>query len=309
MFRKFVLFSMVALLSITTVACGDNGGDRANSSTPKAQPVAQPNGSPQIQSSKLADGQYPVQQASYNDVDGEYSLMLLNTPAGASSVYRTTNIPMARLTDEEVTAGQKSFLKLENGQPSLHLASDFQIQYQHNVTETQVNPQSGEKEVVVVRQESSFWTPFAGALAGQVVGNLLFRPQYYVPPMYQPGGTLTGFGGYGPTYNQAVDTYRQRYNQPPAEVRNRTAFRTTGRIRSPQSTPVQSRSRAPQSTKVQSPVRTRPGDRSTGSGYGSSTLRRDPSRSTVRKSRPSSSTRFGTSKGGRRTSSFGSRRR
>jgi len=35
----------------------------------------------------------------------EYSLMLLNTPAGTP--FRTTNLQMARLTDEEIKAGQR----------------------------------------------------------------------------------------------------------------------------------------------------------------------------------------------------------
>lgn len=171
---------------------------------------------------------------------------------------------MARLNNEEVSSGQKSYLKVENGQPSLHLTEDFRIEYIHNVTETQTNPQTGQQEVVVVRQEPSFWTPFAGALAGQALGSLLFRPQYYMPPVYQPGIPLTGFGGYGSSYSQAVQSYRTRYQAPPAEVRNRQAFRTTGQLRSPSY--GQSRSRTP---------RTYNSDRSTGSGYGTSTLRRN----------------------------------
>jgi len=52
------------------------------------------------------DGQYPVQQATFNDADGEYSLILLNTPA--TPTFRTTNLQMARLTDEEIKAGQRA---------------------------------------------------------------------------------------------------------------------------------------------------------------------------------------------------------
>ncbi|PSN78268.1 hypothetical protein C8B47_17725, partial [filamentous cyanobacterium CCP4] len=104
--------------------------------------------------------------------------MLLNTAPG-QSMFRSANLPLARLTDEEISAGKSSELRVENGQPALYLTPDFRIEYVHNVTTTQTDPQTGQEEVVIIRQEPSFWTPFAGALAGQAVGNLLFRPQYY----------------------------------------------------------------------------------------------------------------------------------
>lgn len=116
--------------------------------------------SPAAASTRLSDGQYPVQQVEYNDADGTYNLFLLNTPTGTPPVYRTQNLQMARLTDEEIKAGKDTYLKVENGQPALYLTEGFRIQYVHNVTETQVNPQTGQQETVVVRQENSFWSPF-----------------------------------------------------------------------------------------------------------------------------------------------------
>ncbi|WP_421655836.1 hypothetical protein [Leptothermofonsia sp. ETS-13] len=254
MLRQFLIYSMALVLIGTAVGCGSPviNEPSANQPTQSASPAAYEN--------RLSDGEYPVQQATYNDVNGEYSVVLLNTKPGESSVYRTTNLPMARLTNEEISAGKKSYLKVENGQPALYLTEDFKIEYVHNVTETQTNPQTGQPETVIVRQETSFWTPFAGALVGQALGSLLFRPQYYVPPVYQPGISLTGFGGYGSTYGQAVQRYQTRYNAPPAEVRNRQTFRTTGQLRSPSS--------------IQTRTRTSQGNRSSGSGYGSSNLRR-----------------------------------
>lgn len=264
MFRKLLIVSMALALIWTSTGCGSAPDARSTASTPAATQRATQTAA----QSKLPDGKYPVQQATYNDGDGEYSLMLLNTSAGQSPMFRATNLPMARLTDEEVNAGQKSYLKVENGQPSLHLTEDFKIEYVHNVTETQTNPQTGQREVVVVRQESNFWTPFLGAVAGQAVANAFFRPQYYVPPVYQPGVPLSGWGGYGSSYSQAVDSYRSRYNAPPAEVRNRQTFRSTGQLRSPSyGQPRRT------GTGVQRPTRT---DRSTGSGYGSTDLRRSP---------------------------------
>jgi hypothetical protein len=243
----------------------------------------------------LATGQYPVQQATYNDINGEYNLMLLNTPPGTPSAFRTTDLQMARLTDAEIEAGKKSYLDINDGQAALHLTEDFKIEYVHNVTETQTNPQTGQPETVIVRQQSSFWAPFAGALAGQVVGNLLFRPHYYVPPVYQPGVLLTGYGGYGNTYYQAVERYQTRYQAPPPAVKNSQSFRTTGRLRSPSYNQPTTVRRTPQY-----------GTRSTGSGYGSSKLRRSNKSYPTRTKRPSS---FGSGVRSRRPTSFGSRRR
>lgn len=299
--RKFTLLFLALTLCWTTVACG--GGPKET--IPTARNVNAPAAAP----TRLRDGQYPVQQATYNDVNGEYSLLLLNTPPGTPPTFSTTNLQLARLTDEEIKAGQKSYLKVQNGQPILYLTEDFKIEYIHAVAETQTNPQTGQQETVVVRQErGGFWAPFAGAaagsLAGNVAANLLFRPQYYVPPVYQPGATvLRGFGGYGSTYDQAVNRYQSRYQAPPLAVRNtQSNFRTTGRIRRPSSFGESA---------VRTVPRTNPGNRATGSGFGSSTLR-SSGRSSGSFRSPSSSS-FGSGRssgvGSRRSAGFGSRRR
>src|SRR6478672_94505 len=254
MVRKFLIVFLSLTLCWTTVACG--------SSTPTQTQAQNRNFNTTAAQSRLPEGTYSVQQATYDDANGEYSIMLLNTPPGTPSVYRTTDVQMARLTDEEISAGKKSYLESTNGQAVLHLTEDFKIAYVHNVTETQNNPQTGQPQTVVVRQESSFWTPFAGAIAGQVVGNLLFRPHYYMPPVYQPGVALVGYGGYGTSYSQAVERYQTRYQAPPLAVKNRQTLRTTGRLNSPSRNQPSAVRRTPSS-----------GSRSTGSGFGSSNLR------------------------------------
>ncbi len=282
--RKLFTFSMALLLGVITVSCGGNvtaTADNARNPVVAQAPAA------------LPEGRYPVQQASYNDANGEYTLFLLNTGSGVPPVYRTTELPMARLTDAEISAGEKSYLQVQGGEQALHLTEDFKIEYVHAVTETQPNPQTGQPQTVVVRQESSFWTPFAGALAGQMVGNLLFTPHYYFPPVYQPGTVMQGYGGYGRTYSQAVNRYQERYQTPPPAVRNN--FRTTGQIRNA----PKNRVTAPQS-----------GSRPTGSGFGGSTLKRSnqPSQAKPRNtgfgsSRPQSRPGFGSRRsfgGGRR---------
>ena len=256
MLRKLTILLMSLTLCWTTLACSSPESTQSSSRNPTNTNTS--SSAP----TQLSAGKYPVQQATYNDADGEYTLMLLNTSPGTPSVFRTTDLQMARLTDAEISSGEKSYLNVDNGQAALHLAEDFKIEYVHNVTKTQANPQTGQQETVVVRQQSSFWTPFAGALAGQVVGNLLFRPQYYVPPVYQPGGVMVGYGGYGRTYGQAVDRYQTRYQAPPPAVRNRQTFRTTGRLNSRSNNqPTTVRRTSPNS------------NRSTGSGYSSNKLR------------------------------------
>ncbi|MEP0816634.1 MULTISPECIES: hypothetical protein [Trichocoleus] len=285
MFRRFVILVTAVALCWTTLACGE---------TPSVQSPP-PSVSASTAPTRIPSGQYPVQQATYNDANGEYSLVLLNTQPGVPAVFRTPDLQMARLTEAEVSSKQQNYLKVDGGKASLHVAEDFKIEYVHNVVENQTDPQTGRQETVVVRQQSSFWTPFAGALAGQVVGNLLFTPRYYVPPVYQPGG-LRGFGGYGDTYGQAVNSYQSRYQTPPPAVRNRQTLRTTGRLRTPTSG---------QPSTVRRPSTS--GNRSTGSGYGSSTLRQS-GRSQPRVNRGSGG--FGSSRStGVRRSRSGSRRR
>jgi len=285
MLRKFTVVCLALTLCLTTVACG--GGNQTNSPNSSVSKTATP--------TKLNDGQYQVQQGTYNDANGEYTLFLLNNNPPS---FATEKLQMARLTDEEIKAGKKTYLKVENGQPALYLTEDFKLEYVHNVTETKTNPQTGQKETVIVRQESNFWTPFAaslaGNIAGQAIGSMLFRPQYYVPPVYQPGGVMTGYGGYGSSYDSAVANYRSRYNEPPAAVRNRTTFRTTGNIRN--------------SSSGRATTNNNPTGRASGSGFGGSNLRpSDNSSSTQRNS--GSSFGSGGRSSSRRSSGFGSRRR
>jgi hypothetical protein len=290
MLRKLTILLISLSLCWTTLACGSS-----NSTQTYQNQNRNNNTSPAP--TQLSEGRYPVQQATYNDADGEYTLQLLNTPPGTPSAYRTTDLQMARLTDEEIAKGQKSYLSMDGGKGVLHLTEDFKIEYVHNVTQTQTDPQTGQQETVVVRQQSGFWAPFAGAIAGQALGSLLFRPQYYMPPVYQPGVVLTGYGGYGSTYGQAIQRYQTRYQAPPPVVTNRQNFRTTGSLR-----------RSPSSSQPTTVRRTSPNsNRSTGSGYGTSTLRRSNKTSPTRTRRPSSS--FGSSGQSRRSTGFGSRRR
>jgi len=254
MLRKIITLLLCLSLSWTTIAC---------SSTPSTQSVQTTSSKPAVLNNRISDGKYTVQQAGYDDVDGIYSLMLLNTPAGVPPVYQTANVQMARLSDEAIANGEKTYLEVTNNQPVLYLTEDFKIEYYHNVTETQTNPQTGQQETVIVRRESNFWSPFAGALAGQIVGNMLFAPRYYVPPVYTPGRPLTGYGGYGSTFDGAVESYQAKHNSPPAAVKNREVLRTSG-------TAKRTTSFGSSSTTTKSPSST--STKSSGSGFGSSNL-------------------------------------
>ena len=286
--RKLTIVLMSLVLCWTTIACGSPQAKQSPGNPQSSSNVAQP-------ASQISNGQYPVQQATYNDGDGTYSLMLLNTPPGSPPVFNTATLQMARLTDEDISSGKKTYLDVNGDQQVMYLTEDFKIEYVHNVTETRNDPQTGQTQTVVVRRESSFWTPFAGALAGQAIGSLLFRPQYYVPPVYQPGTVLTGYGGYGRTYTQAVDSYQQRYQAPPAAVKNRQTLRTTGNLRN---TSTSNRTTtSPNST------------RSTGSGFGSSNLQRSNNSNTTKKRSTSGFGSSGKKSGFGSRRSFGGRRR
>jgi hypothetical protein len=293
MFKSIIAIFLTIMLSFGTVACGSSNS--VNTSNPAT--LTNNTGIPK---NNIASGQYPVQQATFNDVDGEYTLMLLNNPPGSSPVFRTTNLQMARLTDEEIKNGQKTFVEINGNEAIMHLTEDFKIEYVHNETETVTNPDTGRQETVIVRQQSSFWSPFAGALAGQAIGSMLFRPQYYVPPVYRSGGNLTGFGGVGSSYDQAVQNYRTNNNAVPPVEKNRQSVRTTGTIKNSSGNKI-NRVNANSS-------------KGTGSGVGSSNLKTN---GTSNKARQPSNNRFGSNKSSgvrrttpaRRSGGFGGSRR
>ncbi|MDJ0510772.1 MAG: hypothetical protein QNJ64_16185 [Crocosphaera sp.] len=265
MMRKFLAILLSLTLCWTTVACSSPNTSTQSSPSNNSARVTPPN--------QVKEGRYPVQQAEYDDADGTYTLMLLNTPPGTPPTYRTQNLQMARLTPEAIEQGEGTYLEVTGDEAVMHLTEDFKIEYVHTVTETQTNPQTGQPQTVVVRRESNFWAPFAGALAGQALGSLLFRPQYYFPPVYQPGGVMTGYGSYGNTYTQASQRYQTKYNAPPPAVKNRQTLRTTGNLnRSSSSSNNSVRKQSPNSSK------------SSGSGFGSSNLKNSGnSRSNVRR--------------------------
>lgn len=280
MLRKIVILFMSLSLFWTTASCSSALASIFNNNASATSIL-------------IDDGNYPIQQATYDDSNGEYSLMLLNTPPGNSPVLKTAQLQMARISEDESAQGQKTYLQVNESQPVMYLTEDFKIEYVHNVTETQNDPQTGQSQTIVVRRESNFWTPFAGAIAGQAIGNMLFAPRYYVPPLYSPGGSLVGYGGYGRSYSQAVNRYQDRYDAPPAAVKNRSKLRTTGSIRNTAS------------KKARKSIRN--SSRATGSGFGLNTLRSSGQAKQKQSKRRSS---FGSSSGMRRPSrSFGGGRR
>lgn len=283
MFRKSLALVLAIAIAWVTVAGGPVPVRAAE--LPSAIVAAAPNAA-----QPLPEGSYPVQQAAYDDGTGEYALMLLGTPAGSSSLFRTSELQMARLDDEAIAQGQKPYLALKDGQPVLYLDKDFKIEYVHTETAVQTNPRTGEQQTVVVQRESSAWSPFMAALEGQMLANMLFRPHYVLPPAYAPGG-MVGYGGYGRSYGDAVNSYRDRYKSAPVVERNRQQFRATG-------TATRSGAGIGRSTTNRT--------KATGSGFGSSNFRSSPNR---RMAAPQPRSSFGSSYGRspvRMRSSFGS---
>ena len=84
--RKFTTLFLCLTLSVTTIGCGGNNqAVRQNRSTPQQSTAP----------TKIADGKYPVQQASYSDANGEYELFLLNTSKVDLSLWSRTSTIIA----------------------------------------------------------------------------------------------------------------------------------------------------------------------------------------------------------------------
>jgi len=313
--RRFAVLALAIALGGGLAACGGsaNNANNANSSTNNGI-VNQRAAAPAVA------GNYPVQQASYNNSTGEYTLMLLNAPPGMSP-YRISNLQMAQIPEAEAKAGKTSYLAVSSptSSPVLHLLPTFKIEML-----------SGEPtQVQQAGLQPTYWQPMQRG--GELEIDLdFYQPYYYVPPPYRSGSVLTGFGGYGGTYEQAAGQYQQRYNAPPAPVQNRN-FRTTQNLRpSPANSPTRSPSPSPTSrssgfgsnTSGSSPAATpsttpdstttatpssatrspsRDRSRSTGAGFGSSTFRSSGSSARERsRSSGSSSRRSGFGSSGRR---------
>jgi hypothetical protein len=251
---------------------------------------------------RLANGNYPLKQATYNDANGQYTLFLFNaTPP----VFSTTNLQMMPLTAAETQAGQQSYLQMQNNQAILHLNPDFQIEYTHAVTE-QING----AETVIVREESTYWEPFDDDNELEIdIDFDHHRPYYYVPPPYQRGVVLTS-GYYAPTYQQAVAKYEQNYKTKPPAVRN-NQLRTSGGLRKSTATKTQpttnkkSTTTTAQSTTDNRATTTKAqpttapsssSTKATGSGYGNSNLKKSSQAKPKSRASKKSSSGFGSNK-------------
>jgi len=83
MLRKFIIIVMSLALCLTTLACGSPSVAQSPNQTVNVISNAKP----------FSYGKYPVQQANYDNVSGEYSLMLLNTSPGTFPVLRRLDVP------------------------------------------------------------------------------------------------------------------------------------------------------------------------------------------------------------------------
>jgi len=315
-FRQFTPVLLSVALCWTTIACQD--------STNYSQSVGQQNTNTVSSQTRLTDGKYSLQQVTYNDANGQYTLFLMNS---TPPVYSTTNPQMIPLTPEELNAGEQSYLQMQNNQAILHLSPDFQIEYVHAVTEPADN-----NEVVIVREESTYWQPFESD--GEIEIELEFNsPRYYIPPPYQSGQVLHS-GYHASSYDQAVAKYESQHDTPPPAVRN-NQLRTSGVLRktttsqttTPRTSPASTNSSStPQATPTNKSTTTNssPGttnststtqstssspssssSKTTGSGYGSSNLRQ----SSQSKPKPSSSRNRSSGFGSSSSRSSGSKKK
>ena len=206
--RLTSLLPVVALVGVVaaTVGCFDSAPAEQ---LERAAPVKT--------SPPLLPGTYQIQTIAYDDADGAWRVFLLDPPAGAKPLYTTTELKLARLTDEEIAAGTTSpRLVVDGTGTSAHLPTEFAIQYTHN----EVEERNGQP--VVVQQHTSTWSPFMSAMAGAAIGNMLFSPRYYYPPPWV-GGAMTGFGGSGDTRAAAASSYTQQHGKAPQAARLSTS--------------------------------------------------------------------------------------
>ncbi len=205
--RLFVYFGVVGALSLVPLsAC-------LNPSLDEVEATERP--APLVESPALPPGTYPIQSIAYDDADGAYRVFLLDAPPSQRGAYVSTSLRMARLTDDEIAAGKSSFVDVDAEGPVAKLTPEFAIQYVHNVTEDTQNPRTGQTETVVVRQESSTWSPFMAGMTGAMLGNMLFSPMYHYPPPYRMGSPLYGVGGSGATRLDAQRSYQTSHGALP----------------------------------------------------------------------------------------------
>lgn len=168
---------------------------------------------PVKESPPLPPGQYGVQNISYDDASGLYSMFLLDTPPGTPAQYQTQELRLAQLSEEEVAAGKKAHIVVDAEGPVAKIPADYQIAFTHNVVEEKGG------QPVVVQQHSSMWSPFMMGMTGAMVGQMLFSPRYYYPPPYAGGGVMGGFGGAGTTRALASSDYVSKQGAVPQSTR------------------------------------------------------------------------------------------
>ncbi len=195
----------VAALVVGVVAVGGCFKSEPAEQLEKAAPVKV--------SPPLVLGTYDIQTIAYDDADGAYRVFLLNPPAGAKPLYTTTELQLARLSDEEMATGvAKPRLVVDETGTTGHIPTDFAIQYVHNEVEER------DGQTVVVQQQRSTWSPFMSMVAGAAIGNMLFAPRYYYPPPYV-GGAMSGFGGSGVSRSAAATSFTQQHGKAPQATR------------------------------------------------------------------------------------------
>lgn len=210
---RYRLVFLTGLTALTATACLD-ASPRDKRTAEAIEPAKPIENSP-----RLPAGKYDVQSARYDDATGQYQLFLLGVPQGVKPLYQHTEMQMARIPDEQIAEGKKSYLEVaEDGAAAMYLTPEFQIAYVHNVTEEQINPATQQPETVVVQQHTSSWSPFMAGMTGAMIGNMLFAPRYYFPPPYAAGG-MVGYGGVGQTRQIASQSYAQKFGSEPQASR------------------------------------------------------------------------------------------
>lgn len=210
--------AIAGVAGLSAIGLGSGCFSNEPSSGQVARHHQQESAAPIVATPALPPGQYDLQSVTYDDATGMYKIFVLNVPPGHKPLFESQDVRMARLDDDAISAGKKSYLEFKDGPPTLYLTSDFQIAFVHNVAEERPT-ESGQHETVIVRQETTSWSPFMSGMAGAAIGSMLFAPRYYYPPPYYGGGGLIGFGGVGQSRALAGQDYSTRFGHEPQSAR------------------------------------------------------------------------------------------
>lgn len=111
----------------------------------------------------VSDGQYVVQNATYNKTKNSYELFVLNLPTCVKQPLLVTGLKLGRLNKDQ-EKNEKALLHVSEGTPKeLFIAQDYTLQMVETISS------NGREQTT----EPSLWSPFLSGAAGGMIGGVL----------------------------------------------------------------------------------------------------------------------------------------